>query len=540
MIIKDTIARRLRAFKPVNYTKAILFTAMFIAVFDNYTFFSKISATYPGQILFLLSVFIIFLCTLIIVLNAATLHRATKPVLIIFLLFSALHSYFTDSFGVIGDQEMIRNILRTHPAEVFDWFNLRLIGYFAVLGLAPAALVNMMPVAALPLKKQLLFKARDIFISLLVIVLCLFAFSGSYASFFREHKLLRLYANPMVFIYSSARLVYKANAGPQRAMAALGRDAKISDKDVKRELVIFVLGETARADRFSLNGYERETNPYLKQEDIINFTDMHSCGTSTMASVPCLFSNLGRNDFTNEAAARSENLLDVLMRTKRINVLWRDNNSDSKGVALRAPYEDFRTQTLNPVCDIECRDVGMLGGLQEYIDRQAAGDFFIVLHQMGNHGPAYYKRYPEKFEIFKPTCQSKDLGACSDEEIGNAYDNAIVYTDYFLSQVIAFLKNNDRRFETAMIYVSDHGESLGENGIYLHGLPYAIAPIAQRKVPLIMWFGDSMKDTINIAALKAKSKNRFSHDNLFHTFLGLMEVETAVHDEEKNIVDARR
>jgi len=370
-------------------------------------------------------------------------------------------------------------------------------------------------------------------------VVCLFSFSASYATFFREHRLLRHYANPVFFLYSSGRLVYKAATISHPEMAALGREARIADTDTGRELVIFVLGETARADRFSLNGYHRETNPLLKKEDILNFTDVASCGTSTIVSVPCMFSNLGRENYTHEKALSTENLLDVLGHTGRVNILWRDNNSDSKGVALRATYQDFRTQTFNPVCDLECRDEGMLAGLQEYIDKKTKGDIFIVLHQLGNHGPEYYKRYPKQFEKFTPVCKSNDLGTCSDEEISNAYDNVILYTDYFLSQVIGFLKSNDSRFETSMIYVSDHGESLGENGLYLHGMPYAIAPVAQTQVPLIMWFGDSIKHEIKIPAIRAMAHNPYSHDNIFHTVLGLMEVNTPLYDPAKSILNPR-
>ncbi|MDP5040476.1 MAG: sulfatase-like hydrolase/transferase, partial [Paraglaciecola sp.] len=231
---------------------------------------------------------------------------------------------------------------------------------------------------------------------------------------------------------------------------------------------------------------------------VIIYPNISSCGTSTAISVPCMFSFSGRDDFDVDTSAKTENAFDVLAKAKGgLSVLWRDNNSDSKGVAIRQQIEDFRTSQNNTLCDDECRDVGMLVGLQEYIDQQAK-DIFIVLHQMGSHGPAYFKRYPKAFEIYRPACQTAELSQCSDEEIINAYDNTIVYTDYFLSQVIALLKNNTEQFETSMIYVSDHGESMGENGIYLHGLPYSFAPDSQTKVPLVVW--TDVNSDIDIAA----------------------------------------
>jgi lipid A ethanolaminephosphotransferase len=199
------------------------------------------------------------------------------------------------------------------------------------------------------------------------------------------------------------------------------------------------------------------------------------------------------------------------------------------------PYEDYQTPKKNTVCDIECRDEGMLVGLQDYIDSKKTGDILIVLHQMGNHGPAYYKRYPESFERFTPVCKTNQLEKCTSEEINNAYDNAILYTDYFLSKVITLLKQN-RGFETAMFYISDHGESLGENNLYLHGLPYFMAPETQTHIPAVMWFGDGFK--IDKKLLKEKAKGEYSQNNLFHTLLGFMEVKTEVYDKNLDIIES--
>jgi lipid A ethanolaminephosphotransferase len=181
----------------------------------------------------------------------------------------------------------------------------------------------------------------------------------------------------------------------------------------------------------------------------------------------------------------------------------------------------------------------MLAGLQQFIDGQQ-GDLLIVLHQMGNHGPAYYKRYPPEFKAFAPVCGDSQLENCSTEEINNAYDNAILYTDYFLDQVIQLLKNNDRRFNTSLIYLSDHGESLGEGGLYLHGLPYLIAPDAQKHVAALMWFGQKAAQEIDTAALAQTAAGQFSHDNLFHTLLGLFKIHTSIYLEEKDILAEAR
>ena len=254
-----------------------------------------------------------------------------------------------------------------------------------------------------------------------------------------------------------------------------------------------------------------------------------------------MFSSLTREDFSVEKAARRQNVLDILKEnTKNVEILWRDNNSDSKGVAIRTAYEDFKTPKSNSVCDDECRDIGMLKGLDEFIAKNGDKDILIILHQMGNHGPAYFKRYPKEFEKFTPVCRDSELQNCSVDEINNAYDNAVLYTDYFLSSVIDFLKAYSSTRETAMIYMSDHGESLGEKGIYLHGMPYIFAPEAQKHIASIVWLGGEIEKRYDINRIKNYKDRSFSHDNLFHTLLGIFEVRTKIYDKNLDILDKAR
>ena len=146
------------------------------------------------------------------------------------------------------------------------------------------------------------------------------------------------------------------------------------------------------------------------------------------------------------------------------------------------------------------------------------------------------KAKPNHKSRFTPVCKTNDLGACSKEQIVNAYDNAILYTDFFLSKVIELLKQNDDEFETAMLYVSDHGESLGENGFYLHGLPYFLAPDAQKHVPFVMWFGRNF-DPQSLSSIQAKRIEQLSHDNIFSTLLGLFELQTAAYNPNMDVLD---
>ena len=340
--------------------------------------------------------------------------------------------------------------------------------------------------------------------------------------------------NPLTLVYSASKLVdskiSEASTGPREV---IGEDARVARRSDQRKLVVLVVGEATRADHWSLNGYGRDTNAPLAPYAVVNFPEVSSCATSTAYSLPCMFSSDPFEDFTLDRANGRENVLDVLQRAG-VNVLWRDNNSDSKGVAVNIPFEDFRHADVNPVCDEECRDVGMLSGLDDYLQAHPEGDIVIVMHQMGNHGPAYYKRYPKAFERYTPVCQTNQIEECSQEEITNAYDNALLYSNYVLASVIEFLTPRQEEFATALYYMADHGESLGEMGLYLHGLPYAIAPSAQKHVASLMWLGEGFE--AQRERLLARAAEPASHDNYFHTVLGLLNVSTRVHDPDLDLV----
>jgi lipid A ethanolaminephosphotransferase len=441
-----------------------------------------------------------------------------------------------NTYNVIIDDSMIRNMLQTNIDESMDLLTVKQILYFIFLGLIPSLLVYKMHIKRNTFSEELISKIKLIIISLLIIIISMFSFSKYYTSFLREHKPLRYNINPTYWLYSIGSYISKTlNSGPI-IVAKTGLDATIKDNNLSQKIVIMIVGEAARADHFSLNGYTKETNPLLRKQNIINFSNTYSCGTATAKSVPCMFSYYTRDNYTYKKGISKENVLDVLNHTNKIAITWRDNNSDSKGVAIRLPYESYKNTNTNTICDIECRDEGMLVGLDEYIKQNKTKDILIVLHQMGNHGPAYFKRYPKSFEKFTPVCNTNQLENCTQEEISNAYDNAILYTDYFLNKTINFLKKYKNK-QTAMIYMADHGESLGENGIYLHGLPYFMAPDSQKHIGSIMWFSNKIQENININNIIKDKDKSYSQDNLFHTLLGLFNVNTNIYRKEMDIIN---
>jgi len=531
--------------REVSTIKIILFTSLFFVIFDNVKFFQNVLSVYPLTLSnagFLISLAVGITSLIVFLLSLVCSKYTTKPLLIILLLISSLTAYFMDTYNVVIDDIMIQNMVETNWAETSDLLSLNLLYYLLFLGILPSVLIYRIKITAFPLKKTAIYKTRDIAISVVVLFVMVFTFSKFYTSFFREHKPLRYYTNPTYYIYSSTRFVNSIFNNRDIIVMPIGMDAQVVEPDDEShdehtELVIVIVGEAARADHFSLNGYARETNPKLKNENIINFSNMYSCGTSTSYSVPCMFSMFPQKKFSNRKGDETENILDVLSHTGFVDILWRDNNSDSKGVATRVRYENYKTPENNTICyEGECRDEGMLVGLDQFIAEHKGRDILIVLHQMGNHGPAYYKRYPKEFERFTPVCMTNQLEKCKNNEIINAYDNAIVYTDYFLSKTIDFLKKYEATHETAMIYLGDHGESLGENGVYLHGLPYVIAPEAQKHIASLMWFGNEMSKDIDIENVRQKKDNTVSHDNLFHTLLGIFEVKTEFYDKDMDIL----
>ncbi len=515
----------------------MIVVSLFFSSFYNDLFWKKVAQVYPfngTNFWYFVSLFIILSSVIYIVLSLINFKYILKPVLIILFMVTAATSYFMNSYGIVIDSQMINNLFETQVAEASDLVSVKLFVDLTIFGVIPSIVIYFLKIEYKSFGKHLLYKFLGIFIALLIIIANLYVFSKFYTSFFREHKPLRYYTNPPYYIYSFGKYIHSKYQNQNIVVQKTGLDAKLVEGK-KPKLLVLVVGESARADHFSLNGYKRDTNPNLKKENVINFDKMYSCGTETATSVPCMFSILDRSDFSIKKALEHENLLDVAKRAG-VRIKWIDNNSDSKGVATRIKdVVNIRGKKIEKFCDTgECRDEAMLVGLQKYIDSNIT-DTIIVLHQMGNHGPAYYKRYPVKeFTKFKPVCKSNQLQECSKESIINAYDNTILYTDYFLSKTIDILKKNQDKYDTAFLYLSDHGESLGEKGVYLHAMPYFIAPIAQRHIGAVAWFGDKF-DHIDKACVRKIANKDYSQDNYFSTVLGLMGIKTKVYKKKQDI-----
>ncbi|CAM3723044.1 Phosphoethanolamine transferase EptA [compost metagenome] len=483
---------------------------------------------------------VMILCAFNLVLTLLAFRMLLKPLLITLFMVSAGVAYFMSQYGVMIDVGMLRNAMETNATEVRDLLSIKLFLYIAVLGVLPSILLYKAPV---------LYRnwARELFGKLLASVACIVVLGTvalinyqGLASLFRNHHEIRLMLVPSNFVGASLGYVGERVGSAATPFRAIGEDAKLDvawQQRSRKSLTVLVVGESARAPNFGVLGYGRDTTPQLsKEKGLIAFTDVHSCGTETAVSVPCMFSGFTRKDYDASTAKNQEGLLDVLQRAG-LAVRWRDNQSGCKGTCDRVVFENVSNLKDPALCaDDECRDEILLKGLDSFID-SLQQDTVLVLHQMGSHGPDYYKRYPKEYERFTPVCRSNALNQCSQDSIVNAYDNTLVYTDHVLAALIDLLRSKQDKVDTAMLYLSDHGESLGEYNLYLHGTPYMLAPEQQKHVPLLAWFSDSYKASFGVDSdcLQKVRNEPLSQDNLFHSMLGLLQVHTNLYKPELDL-----
>lgn len=491
--------------------------------------------------LFGISIPVVIFSALYLVFNLILLPYIAKPILILLLTIGSAANYFMFEYGIFIDSGMIRNVMETNTREAFDLITLRFIIWVTLGGILPAICLLLTRIDYHTIRMECKSRFLAMACSILAIGMIAALSFKEYASFGRNHHNLPRLINPVNYLYATGRYLHIQSL-VDRQLQRLDESARLMPYEGSAPAVfILVVGETARAANFSLNGYARNTNPMLAKENVIAFQDVYSCGTATATSVPCMFSNMTRKHFNADNARYTENLVDLLQQTG-FDVLWLENDDGCKEVCNRIQTLNLYKSNDPRYCDGQsCFDEILLDNLEEYI-ASVKKDTFIVLHTIGSHGPTYYKRYPETFRKFTPTCNTADIQNCTREEIINTYDNTILYTDHVVSSAIGILKKFPH-LESGLLYISDHGESLGENNIYLHGLPYAIAPEEQKKVPMILWMSDTMQklDHLDYACIAQQAKDKtWSHDNLFHTLLALMEVRSTTYDKTLDIFDACR
>jgi len=519
----------------------VVWLAAWLTVFANWPLWLELASIGGAPSLYLPKVALMAMLVFtgaVALLSFTAWSKWMKPLWLGVLLLAAVVQHYMLSYHMVMDPSMIANVFQTDAHEALDLLNWRLAFNVLWVVLLPALWLVRVKVRPMGLWSQGWRNALLLFAALAAAALGVLSMQRELAPLMRNNVTLRYMMNPIASIYSAGAVALKPLFQRSRQLVPIAGGTALGASyaaQTRPPLFVLVVGETARADHFALNGYARDTTPELAARDALSWHDVHSCGTNTLASVPCMFSHLGKQGF--EARKNEyETLVDVL-QASGLAVFWLDNQAGCKGVCDRVPHA-FASTGLDPatraaLCDgDECLDEVMLKGLDARLaalpaDRRTKG-VVLVMHQMGSHGPAYYKRSPQDGKRFVPECKTNALAECSHAELVNAYDNSIAATDRFLGRTIDWLKAQSDHYDTGMLYLSDHGESLGEYGLFLHGLPYSMAPDVQKHVPMVAWFSDAMskRDGLSTKCLRAGLNTPLTHDNLYHSVLGLMDVTT--------------
>jgi lipid A ethanolaminephosphotransferase len=525
-----------------------LLAALFFALVLNALFLLRawemISYNRLHDYLFAASIPVVLASAFYVIFSLVALPYIRKPLLILLVLMSSAANYFMHSFGTVIDTNMIQNVFESDPQEAGALISSRYLLWMLLMGAAPVALLCFVRIrTAQRWWWSVLQRLTSALGAILLILLMAVLFYKDYASLIRNNKGLVKMVTPANIVSGAGHYVNQRYLQGSQALVKIGEDAQkgpLITAAHKKTLVVLVVGETARAENFSLGGYARDTNPELKKQQVIYFPHATSCGTETAISVPCMFSNMPRMHYDASLARHQEGVLDILAHAG-VSVLWRENDGGCKGACDRVPHTDMTQWKLPQYChDGFCQDDVLLHRLDNYVD-SLRNDGIIVLHQMGSHGPAYYQRYPAEFRRFTPTCDSNQIQDCDHQALVNTYDNSLLYTDDMVSRTIDTLKGMSDRFNVALVYLSDHGESLGERGMYLHGAPYLFAPSQQTHIPLLMWMspGYAAAMHINEACLRQQAADaQVSQDNLFHTLLGMFTIQTQAYQPQLDMISS--
>jgi lipid A ethanolaminephosphotransferase len=432
-----------------------------------------------------------------------------KTLLVLFFFINAIAVYFINTYSVIIDESMIGNILNTNYEESSSYFSMKLVLYIIFLGIIPGIYIIKVRILTESLKKFLV----TISFTLLFILALVFANASNWLWIDKNSKTLGGLAMPWSYTVNIS--LFYIHKHQENEKEILLPDATINDN--KKSVVVLVIGESARSQNFSLYGYGKNTNPLLSKTDNLYHFEATSSATYTTAGVKSILSHKDTGDLYE--------ILPNYLYRNNVEVVWRTSNWGEPPVHIKN-YQ--HREVLLPNCKGEgCNyDEVLLTGLKEQILASEKNKVLIILHTSTSHGPTYSKKYPPQFEIFKPVCNSVELGNCSHTELINAYDNTIVYTDYILHQIIEDLKEL-KEYNSAMIFVSDHGESLGEKNLYMHGLPKSIAPKEQYDIPFIVWVSDDSK--------QLKPNTVLTQSYVFHSVLNFLSIQSPVYDEQMNI-----
>lgn len=485
---------------------------LFHRAFFRYVFTNIDYMSFNGIMLIVSVVLLVFFLNAFLFYLFLFLSRPVgKGLLVLVFMLNAFAVYFVATYNAIIDESMIGNFYNTNYEEASAFVSWKLFLYLILLGIVPSIYIIRVRLVKERLKRFLIISG------ICILSAATLGLVNAPNWLWIDKNATSLGGLLMPWSYSVNSALYLKHKKKRNQAEILLPEATLIDGNKK--VLVLMIGESARRANFSLYGYEKDTNPRLAATSNLQHYEVASCATYTTAALRCILSH-------SESGEPYEVLPNYLHRAG-VDVVWRTTNSGEPPIRIEE-YHNRQMLSELYACENEDYDGILLAGLGERIAQSENSKVLIILHMSTSHGPTYSKCYPPEFERFTPVCHSVELGNCTQEELINAYDNTIVYTDYLVHQTIEVLAGLEE-CESALIFLSDHGESLGEKNLYMHGVPMSIAPREQYEIPFIVWLSDSTR--------RAKQNIPVTQTCVFHSVLSFLGVESPIYEEEKNIFE---
>lgn len=455
-----------------------------------------------------IAILIFAIHTLLIYLLIYFCRSVGKVIIAISLLFNALALYFINSYEVLITSEMMGNVFNTRYSEASGYFSLSGVLYFVLLGIIPCICLFKAKINYGKLKQ-----VGIISLTILGVILAV-GLGNLKNTLWVDRNVPRLGSIILPWSYTVNTVRYYHSWKQLNAKEIPLPDATIKNDD--KEVCVLIIGESARSKNFSLYGYERQTNPLLTQDGVVVLC-AESAATYTTAGVKAIIDHKPTNKLYE--------ILPNYLYRNGIDVIWRTSNWGEPPLHIANIEKVATLKERYPEADARYDGI-LIEGLAERIASSDKNKVFVVLHTSTSHGPTYYKKYPKEFEVFTPVCTTVEMAEADHEELINAYDNSILYTDYLVHTAIDELRSL-KEWRSTLLFVSDHGESLGENNLYMHGMPKSMAPREQFDIPFIVWLSDSERTVRDIECAEQY--------HVFHTVLSSLSVDSEIYNAEYDI-----
>ena len=497
----------------------------------NIPFFNYVSQNTnesTGGIIFLQASLVIIMLALNFMLTYLSmwlLRIVARILLAIFAIINATAVYFIITYSAIINATTIENVFNTRYSEASGFFSWSLWMFIAVFGVLPALYCLMQPVVIGKAKKLGIYCGSSLAIILLVASLNI-----SQTLWISQHDTeLGGLLQPWSYVVNTCRVI--SSYQDEQAEEIKLPDGTIADHE--KAVVVLVIGESARKANFQLYGYQRDTNPLLSKQEGLKVYQATACATYTTAGTKAILEPKDSGDLY-------ELLPNYAFRTG-VDVSWRTSNWGEPPIHIDEYLTDTDLSDLYQGKSNDYDDI-LYYGLRERIESSKKDKVLIILHTSTSHGPKYADKYPKQFEVYKPVAKNIEEGEKNIGMLINAYDNTIRYTDFLLNSLINTLREM-KDWHSAMIFISDHGESLGENKMFMHGLPMKLAPKVQYEIPFLVWTSDGFRTYKQTSSSQDAPEGELpavlEQHYIFHSVLNLLSIQSPAYNKDYDIFVSR-